>query len=77
MDALTSIFGSRVRVSAGSGEAGQKRGSGDIERGSGTGPILLSQATFLLLHIANSGPIPLSVLIEALNLPETGVSLLS
>ena len=28
-------------------------------RGSGTGPILLSQATFLLAHIANSGPVPL------------------
>ena len=28
--------------------------------GSGTGPILLSQATFLLAHIANSGPVPLS-----------------
>ena len=27
--------------------------------GSGTGPILLSQATFLLAHIANSGPVPL------------------
>ncbi len=33
----------------------RKRGSG-----SGTGPILLSQATFLLAHIANSGPVPLS-----------------
>jgi len=31
-----------------------------VERGSGTGPILLSQATFLLAHIANSGPVPLS-----------------
>ncbi len=38
-------------------EAGRERGS---ERGSGTGPILLSQATFLLAHIANSGPVPLS-----------------
>ncbi len=28
-------------------------------RGSGTGPILLSQATFLLAHIANNGPVPL------------------
>src|SRR5271157_1367481 len=28
--------------------------------GSGTGPILLSQATFLLAHIADSGPVPLS-----------------
>ena len=27
--------------------------------GNGTGPILLSQATFLLAHIANSGPVPL------------------
>src|SRR5208337_3050695 len=40
-------------------EAGQ--GSGGKEgQGSGTGPILLSQATFLLAHIANSGPVPLS-----------------
>ena len=31
-------------------------------RGSGTGPILLSQATFLLAHIANSGPVPLPCL---------------
>src|SRR5271157_245153 len=31
-----------------------------FERGSGTGPILLSQATFLLAPIANSGPVPLS-----------------
>ncbi len=30
--------------------------------GSGTGPILLSQATFLLAHLANSGPVPLSSL---------------
>ncbi len=30
-----------------------------VDRGSGTGPILLSQATFLLAHIANSGPVPL------------------
>src|SRR5271165_1044908 len=29
------------------------------EPGSGTGPILLSQASFLLAHIANSGPVPL------------------
>ena len=29
------------------------------EAGSGTGPILLSQATFLLAHIANNGPVPL------------------
>ena len=29
------------------------------EAGSGTGPILLSQATFLLAHTANSGPDPL------------------
>src|SRR5271157_1050889 len=28
--------------------------------GSGTGPILLSQASFLLAHIASSGPVPLS-----------------
>ena len=28
----------------------------------GTGPILLSQATFLLAHIANDGPVPLSPL---------------
>ncbi len=28
--------------------------------GSGTGPILLSQASFLLAHFANSGPVPLS-----------------
>ena len=32
----------------------------NLKRGSGTGPILLSQATFLLAHIANSGPVPLS-----------------
>ncbi len=31
-----------------------------VRRGSGSGPILLSQATFLLAHIANSGPVPLS-----------------
>ena len=30
-----------------------------LTRGSGTGPILLSQATFLLAHIANNGPVPL------------------
>ncbi len=36
------------------GTRGRKR-----EAGSGTGPILLSQATFLLAHIANSGPVPL------------------
>ena len=30
----------------------------DKETGSGTGPILLSQASFLLAH--NSGPVPLS-----------------
>ena len=43
---------------AGQEEAGQKR---DRKRDrSGTGPILLSQATFLLAHIANSGPVPLS-----------------
>src|SRR5208337_94818 len=35
-------------------EAGQVR-----RGGSGTGPILLSQASFLLAHIANSGPVPL------------------
>ncbi len=27
--------------------------------GGGTGPILLGQASFLLVHIANSGPVPL------------------
>jgi len=32
----------------------------DSGTGSGTGPILLSQASFLLAHIANSGPVPLS-----------------
>ena len=54
-------------VAGGSGreEAGQvrycgrKRDRSDIAGGSGTGPILLSQATFLLAHIANSGPVPL------------------
>jgi hypothetical protein len=35
-------------------------------RRSGTGPILLSQATFLLAHIANIGPVPLYVLRPAL-----------
>ena len=34
--------------------------------GSGTGPILLSQATFVLAHIANSGPVPLSPLARTL-----------
>src|SRR5271157_5572428 len=38
-----------------SGKRKRDRGSG-----SGTGPILLSQATFMLAHIANSGPVPLS-----------------
>ena len=38
------------------------RGSRTDRRGNGTGPILLSQATFLLAHIANSGPVPLAVL---------------
>ena len=38
-------------------EAGQRSGSG-------TGPILLSQATFLLPHISNSGPVPLSSRLE-------------
>ena len=33
---------------------------GRLAGGSGTGPILLSQATFVLAHIANSGPVPLS-----------------
>ena len=43
-------------------EAGHKREeAGQQAGGSGTGPILLSQATFLLAHIANSGPVPLSV----------------
>ena len=42
-----------------------QHGFGRLDRrvarsGSGTGPILLSQATFLLAHIANSGPVPLS-----------------
>ena len=45
------------------GEAGRHGGSGTA-RGKrdarGTGPILLSQATFLLAHIANHGPVPLS-----------------
>ena len=44
-------------------EAGQywKRDrSAVLSIGSGTGPILLSQATFVLAHIANSGPVPLS-----------------
>ncbi len=31
-----------------------------VRAGSGTGTILLSQVTFLLAHIANSGPVPLS-----------------
>ena len=31
----------------------------EIQEGSGTGPILLSQAAFLLAHIANNGPVPL------------------
>ena len=42
---------------------GRKRDGSDIAKsveGSGTGPILLSQATFLLAHIANNGPVPLS-----------------
>ena len=34
-------------------------GSGTVE-GSGTGPILLSQAAFQLAHISNSGLVPLS-----------------
>ena len=42
----------------GSGESGKRDGSG---KRSGTGPILLSQATFVLAHIANSGPVPLSL----------------
>src|SRR5271157_604124 len=33
---------------------------GESGTGPGTGPILLSQATFVLAHIANSGPVPLS-----------------
>ncbi len=40
----------------------EQDGGGQIEvvldAGSGTGPIWLSQATFLLAHIANSGPVP-------------------
>ena len=36
--------------------------AGSPGEGSGTGPILLSQATFLLAHIANNGPVPLSPL---------------
>src|SRR5271157_3314602 len=51
---------------SGTDEEAGRRGSGTDEeagqrRGSGTGPILLSQATFLLAHIANSGPVPLSL----------------
>ncbi len=42
---------------SGTGEG--KRDGSDIARESGTGPILQSQATFLLAHIANSGPVPL------------------
>ena len=39
--------------------ARQEDGTGPIlGTGSGTGPILLSQATFLLAHIANNGPVP-------------------
>ena len=53
--------GRRKREEA--GRSGTKRDERD-EAGragrSGTGPILLSQATFLLAHIANSGPVPLS-----------------
>ena len=44
------------------GQAGKRNGTGGNETGqvrNGTGPILLSQATFLLAHIANSGPVPL------------------
>ena len=37
-----------------------RSGRGSGRRGSGTGTILLSQATFLLAHIANNGPVPLS-----------------
>jgi hypothetical protein len=39
-------------------DKGRKRGQEAGQRaGSGTGPILLSQASFLLAHIANSGPL--------------------
>ena len=45
-------------------EAGHEVRSGTgPEVRSGTGPILLSQATFLLAHIANSGPVPFSRLL--------------
>jgi hypothetical protein len=44
----------RGQEAGGSGKRDRKRGTG-----SGTGPILLSQASFLLAHIANSGPVPL------------------
>ena len=47
-----------------------RRGRGSrTGRGSGTGPILLSQATFVLAHIANSGPVPLAVLADLSRLP--------
>ena len=48
------------RPGGGSGTGGRKRDRSDIGGGSGTGPILLSQVTFLLAHIANSGPVPFS-----------------
>ena len=38
--------------------------------GSGTGPILLSQATFLLAHIANFGPVPVYVRVARMNSEE-------
>ena len=41
-------------------ETGRARKRDGDARGNGTGPILLSQATFLLAHIANNGPVPLS-----------------
>ena len=51
----------RVRYWDGKRDGYGKRDAGTGSgTGSGTGPILLSQATFVLAHIANSGPVPLS-----------------
>ena len=49
--------GTRAGQGSGTRKRDKEAGQG---QGSGTGPILLSQATFLLAHIANSGPVPLS-----------------
>ena len=55
--------GKRDRRGSGTGPKGSgtgSEGSGTGSEGSGTGPILLNQASFLLAHIANSGPVPVS-----------------